>query len=143
MPKQYYIAVAAGPDAADEERVVTALQAAGVAVEVIEETAREYSGVVYTEDALAEIWRLSSGAEYCRSPAVEGKPPHKEWVELADEQREQFVVKMCEWIGDQRYDQFVLSEHDREGIFDGVAVECHQHEHPYPWERERQVAKAK
>ena len=143
MRERYYIEVDADQRVDGKEEVASALRAAGFTLETIEETGQECNGAIYTEEALREIWWLESGLEYCASLVVKGKPPHREWEELTDEQRTYFIAKMTEWAGDQRYDQFFLAEHDREGVFGGVAIECHQHAHPYPWERERADAKAK
>ena len=138
MRKQYYIEVDTDQaGAVVVERLTAALEFAGFAVGGIEEACKEYNGVVYMEDALKDIWSVESGAEYCNRPVVEGKPPHKEWVELTDEQRAQFIAKLTTWTADQRYEHFDLSRHDREGVFGGVAVECHQHERPHSWERGR------
>ena len=135
MAKHYYITVAdEGVD--DQEKVAATLKAAGFEVEAVESASPEQYGVVHTEDALEEIWRLESGAEDCESPLVEGKPEHKEWGELTDEQREHFVSKMTDWMANQRYEQFYLSEQADRGVFDGVAISCRQHEPPRSWERQ-------
>ena len=143
MMQHYYIAVHTAEGEDGKEAVKSALRSAGVTVEKIEETAQEFNGVIHTEGALEEIWWVESGAEYCDSPLVKGKPTHREWGELTDEQQEHFTAKLTDWMGDQRYKEFYLSEHDGEDVFDGVAIECRQHEPPRPWESKQDDAKAK
>ena len=127
MNQHYYVEVEAGEAGFDKDKLAAALRASGVEVKLVEETCGEHNGVIYTDEALDQIWFLESEYEYCSTEGAEGRPGHKEWTDLSDDQRDHFIKQLTDWTGDQRYDHFYLDEHDKEGVFDGVAVSCAQH----------------